>query len=75
MRRLEFNLSLPPDELERLYLGVQACQAVTDEGLRVQFPAQALRPFVTHLGVRGRFELRFTDQGKFQGLSQISTAR
>lgn len=72
MRRLEFNLNIGPEELERLYLGVQACQAITDQGLRVQFPAQSLRPFVTHDGINGRFELSFEASGKFQALRQIT---
>lgn len=67
-----FHLSLPPEELEKLYQGVQSCQAVSTQGLRIQFPASALRPFITHVGVIGYFELHYSDQGKFQRLIQLA---
>lgn len=69
---VNFFLNLPPSELERMYQGVSACHAVSDQGLRVEFPAQKLRPFVTHLGVQGRFRLTYSDHGKFQSLVRLS---
>ncbi len=72
MPSVNFSLNLPPEEVELLYQGVQACQAITDAGIRVQFPAVELRPFIGHLGVQGRFSLHYSDTGKFESLVRIS---
>lgn len=71
MPSVRFYLRLGPDELQRMYLGVRDAQAVSDDGRRVRFPAKELRPFVTHDGIEGLFELEFTDAGKLVELRSL----
>ena len=71
MPSVDFDLTLTPDELELLYQGVQFAQAMTDQGKRVRFPAGHLRPYITHQGIRGRFRLSYSDQGKFISLTPV----
>ncbi len=40
-------------------------------GLRVQFPAVNLRPFITHDGIQGEFILRVDAQNKLQSIEKI----
>ena len=53
------HLNISADEFERVYRGSARNILATDEQRRrIQFPASALRPFVTHEGVRGVFVIR-----------------
>ena len=72
MREVRFTLHLGTDELLRYYRGTaRAVIAVTDDGQRIQFPAESLRPFVTPEGVHGRFALEFDERAKLKGLRRI----
>jgi hypothetical protein len=72
MREVRFRLSIGAEELLRYYRGdARNVLAVTDAGLRVQFPAEILRPFVTKEGVHGVFALRFDDQNRFAGIRRV----
>jgi hypothetical protein len=44
---------------------------MADDGSRIKFPAEHLRPFVMHDGVQGRFELVFDDNNRFIALRKI----
>jgi hypothetical protein len=60
MDEIHFSLNLSAIELLALYRGDKRFVVVRSrEGKRVQFPASALRPFITPTGVRGDFRLRF----------------
>jgi hypothetical protein len=72
VREVHFTLHIGADELLRYYRGAaRAVIAVTDDGLRVQFPADALRPFVTTEGVHGRFALEFDERHRFKAIRRI----
>lgn len=72
MREIHFTLHINADEMLRYYRGAaQSVLARTDQGLRVQFPAEALRPFVTKDGVHGRFALRFDANNKLAGIRKL----
>ena len=45
--------------------------ATSVDGRRVRFPAMILRPFVTHVGIRGRFRILFDENHRFQGIEKI----
>ncbi|MGD8111813.1 DUF2835 domain-containing protein [Vibrio sp. TRT 21S02] len=38
---------------------------ITDNGLRLQLPATRFRPFLTQIGVKGRFRLTTDQENKF----------
>jgi Protein of unknown function (DUF2835) len=44
---------------------------VTDSGLKLQLPASRFRPFLSQLGVRGRFRIVVNAQNKFEKIEQI----
>lgn len=52
------NLNISSDELARYYRGEAGHIITRDEnGRAIQFPAVAIRPFVTRDGVQGCFEI------------------
>lgn len=68
--RLHFHLSR--DEYLRYYQGAAAAiVAPAEDGTRVQFPANALRPFVTEEGVSGSFLLVTDDDNKMLELKKL----
>lgn len=72
MPTLRFTLSIPADLYLSHYRGdAQAVSTRAEDGRRVEFPARQLRPYVTREGVHGRFELEFTEQGKFVALRRL----
>ena len=57
---LDVYLAISQEEMLKLYRNVNAVvHAKSVDGVRVQFPAQALRPWVGHRGVEGRFRIYF----------------
>ena len=72
MPRADFAFSLSPDQISELYRGARVCHAISVQGLRIEFPAMALRPYVTHAGVHGQFRLDYSPSGKFQRLIQLN---
>jgi hypothetical protein len=72
MRTLRFTLSISYEDYLRYYQGrARSVSASADDGRRIEFPAEHLRPFVLHDGVRGRFELVFDENNKFIELRKI----
>ncbi len=74
MHTVRFWLFISPDELLRYYRGQARTVTVTaEDGQRVQFPASALRPFVTKDGISGRFSLRFDHNNRLAGLVRLAS--
>ena len=72
MRSIIVPLKIHADEFQRLYQGnVRDVSARSIEGLSVRFPANILRPYVTHAGIIGTFAIHFSDDNKFQGIEKI----
>jgi hypothetical protein len=46
-----------------------------DDGRVVQFPARVLRPFVTHSGIQGTFELTVTARHQFVSIRRLPCER
>ena len=70
--RLVVDLHIDAAEYVRLYSGsATTVVARARSGLRVQFPAGALRPFVLHNGIHGVFELVIDERNKLQSLTRI----
>jgi hypothetical protein len=75
MSVVRFRLDISPESYLAYYQGVARSVVVTGlDGRRVQFPADRLRPFVTHDGVRGEFELEFDGNNKFVAMRRIGAA-
>lgn len=72
MRSIYVQLNIPPDEFQLLYEGVaKTVNARSLDGRIVRFPANILRPFVTHSGVSGTFAIHFSDENRFQNIEKI----
>ena len=44
---------------------------VTDNGLKLQMPASRFRPFLSQLGVKGRFRVSVNAQNRLETLERI----
>lgn len=75
MPTLSFILSISSQDYLRFYQGTGKTVVTTSvDGRQVQFPAARLRPFVSHNGVHGRFELKFDHNNKFVSLHRTEAA-
>ncbi|MDO2949816.1 DUF2835 family protein [Aeromonas simiae] len=72
MKQYTFRLTLPADEVLRIYQG-QARKLIvrSDQGPVLELAAERLRPFVTPEGIYGRFLLKTQDDHRFLALSRI----
>lgn len=72
MRSIYVQLNIPPAQFQRLYEGVaKTVNARSLDGRNVSFPANILRPFVTHAGIAGTFAIHFSDENRFQDIEKI----
>ena len=72
MDALIFRLKFTAEEYLPFYRGdFQWVVVRSEDGRRVKFPAEHLRPFVTEIGIHGRFCLQFDRNNKFVGLKRI----
>ena len=69
---IRFILDIPAHLYQSYYQGAaRNVIAPSRDGRRVQFPAERLRPFVSHDGVRGEFVIEFDDNHRFVALRRI----
>jgi len=72
MPSIRFRLDISPESYLAYYQGAARSVIATGrDGRRIQFPADRLRPFVTHDGVRGEFELEFDANNKFVAMRRV----
>ena len=72
MREYRFRLAIPAKEYLAYYRGsVNKVVVTLASGLKVQFPADALRPFVGRDGVYGLFVMRVDEQNKLHALDKV----
>jgi hypothetical protein len=70
--RLRFRLAITADTFAGYYRGrVRQVQVRSSDGRLVRFPASALRPFLTHAGIDGEFELTFDQRGRLVDLKRL----
>lgn len=66
------NLHIQPDEYQRLYAGnARDVSARSIDGRSIRFPANILRPFVTHTGISGTFAIYFSDENRFVKIERV----
>lgn len=66
------HLSIPAERYVALYGGtVKSVSAVTESGLRIEFPGAILNQFVTRQGVQGSFEIRIDANNKLKSISRL----
>jgi len=73
---LEIDLGIAPGEFLRLYRGEAGeVLARARDGRLVRFPAAALRPWVGHDGVHGRFRLSFDAAFRLRAIERIDAVK
>ncbi|MDB1123909.1 DUF2835 domain-containing protein [Vibrio algarum] len=72
MNQYTFRLDIPYHVFLQHYSGAASSVLVyTEQGLKLQVPAMRLRPFLTQIGVKGRFRLTTNELNKFVKLEAI----
>ncbi len=67
-----FSLDISYQVFSQHYSGAASTVVVkTDNGLTLQLPASRLRPYLSQLGVKGRFRLTVDVNNRFKSLEQI----
>lgn len=67
-----FSLRLSESEYQRYYRGTaRNIIVMTDQGIKVQFPASALQGFVSLDGVQGKFVITMDSNHKLVSLQQV----
>jgi len=68
-----FSLHISQQQYLRYYQGT-ACnvQVYAENGQLLRFPASRLRPFLTHTGISGRFQLLISPENRLIDLKKIS---
>ncbi|MEL6117556.1 DUF2835 domain-containing protein [Photobacterium sp. SP02] len=73
MKRYTFSVNIPYHTYLQHYSGAASSVLVhTDEGLRLQLPAVRLRPFLSQLGIKGRFRVMVSAENRFEKLEKIA---
>ncbi|MFA3790286.1 DUF2835 family protein [Aliiglaciecola sp. SL4] len=73
MRTYYFNLNASYEMCEKLYLTTNnAVILYSENGERIQLPTFNLRPFVTRLGLNGRFRLIITPENKVFSFEKVT---
>ena len=72
MKSIQVSIRISRDEYLKWYQGsASTVMATTATGTKVRFPANILRPFVTHQGIAGTFAIYFDDNNKFKEIRRI----
>ena len=67
MNQIVVDIYIPADEYLRYYQGtVRDVVANARDGRSVKFPANILKPFVTHEGIKGSFIIEYDVDNKFK---------
>ncbi len=67
------QLNLPPHKMERFYSGDADQVWVRDNrGVSIRFPLEVLRPYVTHAGGSGKFQLTVGRDHKLAKVVRVS---
>jgi len=68
-----FSMNLSRQKYLQYYAGETiSIQVQSDDGLMIRFPASALKPWVTHQGVSGKFIIRFDKNHKLIELKKLN---
>ena len=70
---IRFQLNIPAETYRRYYQGqANEVQVRALDGQNLRFPAAILRPYLSHAGVSGLFELEFDENRRFVSLQRLA---
>lgn len=73
MQGVVFSISISPDAYLHYYRGsAKNILVKAEDGRRIQFPANALQPFITADGIHGRFRLFFDNNHKILKIESVT---
>ncbi len=69
---IQFSIKLSYDKYIAFYKGyAQNVLVRANDGRKIQFPAEILKPYLTREGINGHFIIHFDDRNKYQSLQKI----
>jgi hypothetical protein len=72
MPSLVLDIALSAERVQAIYSGhANRIMAQSRDGRRVSLPAHHFRPFLTHTGIHGSFELEFSLEGELLSLRRL----
>ena len=72
-QQLRVTVNICYDDFLPFYEGyIKDVIAMDHNGQKVRFPASALRPYLTHAGVHGVFELHIDDNNKLVSCDRVA---
>mgnify|MGYP000952869083 FL=1 len=73
MTEYYFSLKLSYNDCMDYYHGrFSSLQVVEDGGKTIRFSAHHLRPYISSLGIRGRFRMLLTPENKFIRIERVA---
>ncbi|MCA9461873.1 MAG: DUF2835 domain-containing protein [Nitrospirales bacterium] len=76
MQTVRVSLRISARRFQAYYEGVvDSVVAKAEDGRTVQFPARVLRPFLSHRGIEGVFDITFSASQKFQAITRVNEGR
>jgi hypothetical protein len=68
-----FTINVSYQDCLRLYSGNKKHVVIIDEaGVKVSLPIHNIKPFITRVGINGRFHLTLSEHQKIKDFTQIS---
>lgn len=72
MNSIIVDLVISPQEYQRLYTeAIRTVSARTRDGRSIQFPINALKPFVGHEGIQGSFKINFDKNNRLLNCQKL----
>jgi len=69
---IQFSIKLSYEKYASFYRGeAQSVLAWANDGRKIQFPAEILKPYLTRDGINGVFIIYFDNQNKYKKLEKI----
>ncbi|KPV94523.1 hypothetical protein AN214_03449 [Pseudoalteromonas sp. P1-9] len=68
-----FSINLNYQECMAYYKGhYTSIQVLSDCGKTIRFAAEKLRPFMSSIGIKGRFRIHLTTENKFISIEKVN---
>lgn len=73
VNELRFRLAIPAEEAVKYYQGhARSVVVTTENGQRIKFPAEHIRPHIDSTGVHGYFSIQFNSDNKLVSLKRLT---
>ena len=67
-----FSITIDREEYLRYYAGTaSSVRTRTHQGVVIEFPANALKPWITHSGIAGTFSITMNEENKLVEIKRL----